>query len=86
MLEDALWVIKSHTLKRTDNTMTKRKYTKGQTILSPKENIQKDKQYYHQKKIYKRTNKDPQNTTQKTKDRATRTPLKTGKSYQFLLQ
>jgi hypothetical protein len=30
--------------KRTNNTITKRKYTKGQTILSPKENIQKDKQ------------------------------------------
>jgi len=26
----------------------------------------------------KRTNNDPQNTTQKSKDRTTRTPLKTG--------
>ena len=30
------------------------------------------------KKKDKRTNNDLQNTTQKTKDRATRTPLKTG--------
>ena len=30
------------------------------------------------RKKYKRTNNDLQSTTQKTKDRATRTPLKTG--------
>jgi len=30
------------------------------------------------KKKYKRTNNNLQNTTQKTKDRATRTPHKTG--------
>ena len=57
--------------KRTNNTMAKiqkdkqhnGQNTKGQTTQWPK---------------YKRTNNDLQNTTQKTKDRATRTPLKTG--------
>ena len=38
----------------------------------------KDRQYNGQKKNDKRTNKDLQNITQKTKNRATRTPLKTG--------
>ena len=37
----------------------------------------KDRQYNGQKKKDKRKNNDVQNTTQKTKDRATRTPLKT---------
>jgi len=37
----------------------------------------KGRQYNGQKKKYKRTNNDLQNTTQKTNDRATRTPLKT---------
>ena len=41
----------------------------------------KGRQYYGHKKKDKRTNKDLQNTTQKTKDRATRTPLKTGNEY-----
>jgi len=36
----------------------------------------KDRQYKGQKKKDKRTNNHLQNTTQKTKDRATRTPLK----------
>ena len=38
----------------------------------------KDTQHNDEKKNYKRTNNDLQNTTQKTKDRATRTPLITG--------
>ena len=37
----------------------------------------KDRQHNGQKKKYKRTNNDLQNT-HKTKDRITRTPLKTG--------
>jgi hypothetical protein len=65
--------------KRTNNTMAKekgqkdrqhnnqRKRAKGQTTQWPK-------------KKGKRTNNDLQNTIQKTKDRATRTPLKTGVS------
>jgi len=36
----------------------------------------KDGQHNDQKKRDKRTNNDLQNTTQKTKDRVTRTPLK----------
>jgi hypothetical protein len=36
----------------------------------------KNRQHNGQKKKYKRTNNDLQNTTQKSKDRATRTPLK----------
>jgi hypothetical protein len=39
--------------------------------------IVKDRQPYGQKKKDKRTNNDLQNTTQKTTDQATRTPLKT---------
>ena len=39
---------------------------------------QKDKQHNGQKKKNKRTNNDIQSTTQKTKDRSTRTLLKTG--------
>ena len=38
----------------------------------------KDRQQNGKKKRDKRTNNDLRNTTQKTKDRATRTPLKTG--------
>jgi hypothetical protein len=38
----------------------------------------KNKQHNCQKKKYKRTNKDLQSITHKTKDRVTRTPLKTG--------
>jgi len=38
----------------------------------------KDRQHNGQKKKYKRTNNDIQNITNKTKDRVTRTPLKTG--------
>jgi len=38
----------------------------------------KNRQHNGQKKKYKRTNNDLQNTTLKNKDRATRTPLKTG--------
>jgi len=37
-----------------------------------------DKQHNGQKKNDKIANNDVQNTTQKTKDRATRTPLKPG--------
>jgi acetyl-CoA carboxylase beta subunit len=37
-----------------------------------------DGQHNGQKKKHRRTNNDLQNTTQKTKDRVTRTPLKTG--------
>ena len=37
----------------------------------------KDRQHNGQKKKDKRTNNDLQNTTHKTKDRVTRTPLKT---------
>ena len=44
----------------------------------------KDRQYNGQMKNYKRTNNDLQNITKKTKDRATRTPLKPG-WIQFLL-
>jgi hypothetical protein len=40
--------------------------------------IKKDKQHNGQRKNDKRSNNDLQNTTQKTKDRVTRTPLKTG--------
>jgi len=51
----------------------------------------KDRQHNGQRKGDNRTNNDLQNTTQKTRDRATRTPLKTGanliiqKSKKFLL-
>ena len=38
----------------------------------------KDRQHNGQKKTDKRTNNDLQNTTHKTKDRVTRTALKTG--------
>ena len=38
----------------------------------------KDKQHNDQKKRDRRPNNNLQNTTQKTKDRVTRTPLKTG--------
>ena len=37
-----------------------------------------DRQHNGQKKKNKMTNKDLQNITQKTKDRATQTPIKTG--------
>jgi len=37
----------------------------------------KDRQHNGQTKKVQRTNNDPQNTGQKTKDRTTRTPLKT---------
>jgi len=40
-------------------------------------NSKKDRLCNGQKKIDKRTNNDLQNITQKTKDRVTRTPLKT---------
>jgi hypothetical protein len=40
---------------RTNNTMAKRKWTKGQTIQWPKENGPKDRQYNGQKKIDQRT-------------------------------
>ena len=40
--------------------------------------LKKNKQHNGQKKKYKRTNNDLQNITHKTKDRLTRTPLKTG--------
>ena len=38
----------------------------------------KDRQHNGQMKKDKRTNNDPPNTTQKTKDRVSRTTLKTG--------
>ena len=38
----------------------------------------KDREQNGQRRKYKRTNNDLQNTTQKTKDRVTRTPLKPG--------
>ena len=38
----------------------------------------KDRQYNGQKEKEQRTNNDLQNTSQKTKDLTTRTPLKTG--------
>jgi hypothetical protein len=38
----------------------------------------KDRQHNGQKKRYKRTNNGLENTTEKKKHRATRTPLKTG--------
>jgi hypothetical protein len=41
-------------------------------------NLKKNKQYNGQMKRDKMTNNDLQNNTLKTKDRATRTPLKTG--------
>jgi hypothetical protein len=40
--------------------------------------LKKDRQQSGQEKKDKRTNNDLQNITQKTKDQATRTPLKTG--------
>ena len=39
---------------------------------------QKDRQHNGKKKKEKKTNNDLQNITHKTKDRVTRTPLKTG--------
>jgi hexokinase len=54
--------------------MTERKGTTGQTTmyktLHRKHNDRKER--------YNRTNNDVQNITQKTKDRTTRTPQKTG--------
>ena len=52
-------------------TMAKRRTDNGQ---------KKDRQYNGQKK---KTNNGPQNTTQKTKDSATRTKLKTGDLLRF---
>ena len=49
--------------------------TKG-TIRSRK--WKKNRHYNGQMKRDKQTNNRPRNSTQKTKDRATRTPLKTG--------
>ena len=47
----------------------------------------KDRQYNGQKKQEnKRTNNDLQNTTQKTKDWSTRTPLKTGGELRCLVR
>jgi hypothetical protein len=43
----------------------------------------KDRQHNGQKKKDERTNNDLQNITQKTKDRVTRTPLKTGGELRF---
>ena len=57
-----------------DNTMAKR--YQREVIRIRKSN---DRQYNGQKNKGKRSNNDPQNITQKTtKDRVTRTPLKTG--------
>ena len=52
------------------------KYQKGKLRRSRKS--KKDRQYSNQKKRGERTNNDLQNTTQKTKDRATRSPQKAG--------
>ena len=41
----------------------------------------KDRQHNDQKKKYKGTNNDLQSTTQKTRDRTTRTPLKSGREF-----
>ena len=49
--------------------------TKGEIRINK---LMQDKQHNGQKKKYKRTNNDLQNTTQKTKYRVTRTLLKTG--------
>jgi mannose-6-phosphate isomerase-like protein (cupin superfamily) len=43
----------------------------------------KNRQHNGQKKKDKRTNNDIQNTSQKTKDRTTRIPLKTGGELRF---
>ena len=59
---------RQHNGQKTDNTMAKR-----QTTQWPK-----DRQHNGQKKKDKRTNRDLQNITYKTKDRVTRTSLKTG--------
>ena len=48
--------------------------------MGNKNSSTKDRQHNGQKKKNKRTNNDLQNTTQKTKDRVTRTPLKTGEN------
>ena len=40
-----------------------------------------DRKQYDKKKMNKRTNNDLQSATQKTKDRATRTPIKTGDEF-----
>jgi hypothetical protein len=69
--------------RRTDNTMAKRQKdrqyngqkTEGQTIQWPKDRRTDNTMAKRQKD--KRKNNDVQNTTQKTKDRATQTPLKT---------
>jgi len=58
-------------------------YVCFKNIWRPQESLQsrkskKDKQHNGQKKKDKRTNNDLQNTTQKTKDWATQTPLKLG--------
>jgi hypothetical protein len=72
--------------RRTDNTMTNKKDRQwpkeGQTMAKRRtDNGQKkDRQYNGQKK---KTNNGPQNTTQKTKDSATRTKLKTGDLLRF---
>jgi hypothetical protein len=54
--------------KKTDNTMAKRKI---QTTQWPNEKVQRDKQ------------RSTQSITQKTKDQAIRTPLKTGGKVRF---
>jgi hypothetical protein len=43
----------------------------------------KDRQHNGRKKTDKRTNNDLQNITHKTKDRVTRTPLKTGDELRY---
>ena len=46
-------------------------------------NLKDQRQYNGQNKIDKRTNNDLQNTTQKTKDRVTQTPLKIGSDHRY---
>ena len=55
-----------------------RKLLKIPKEVITRSHTQKDRQYNDQKKNDKRMNNDLQNITHKTKDRVTRTQLKTG--------
>ena len=57
--EDTKGIIRIVHRRRTDNTMAKRKSTKGQTTIY--NTYTQNRQHYGQKKKYKRTNNYPQN-------------------------
>jgi len=86
--EDAKWIIRSHNPQKyrkiSGQTIKNKQWSTNTTQKEENEDtkgvirIRKSKKYrQHNDQKEKRTNDYPQNTTQKTKDRATRSPLKT---------